>query len=113
MNKFWLVVIGAVAAIIALSNLGALVGLAITVAIMYYTAKWFFKTDSLVMKIIWGSIAVIAGLTAVVNVPAILGLIALYVLYVVYKNWDGKKTETKDPFQSFEKQWEELTKKSL
>ena len=113
MNKFWLIVIGAVAAIVALSNLGSLIGLAISVAILYYTAKWFFKTDSLLMKIVWGTIAVIAGLTAIANVPAILGVIALYVVYVVYKKWDHAPdvTRSKDPFVNFEKQWEELSKK--
>ncbi|MGD7046042.1 flagellar basal body rod protein [Jeotgalibacillus proteolyticus] len=113
MNKFWLVVIGIVAVFIALSNLGSLIGLAISTAILYYTVKWFMKTDSLFKKILWGSIAAIAGITAVANVPAILALIALYVVYVVYKKWDDAPSgKSYDPFASFEKQWQELKNKS-
>lgn len=113
MNKFWLIVIGITAAILALANLGSLFALAISVAITYYTAKWFFRTDSLLMKVVWGTIAAVSGLTAIANVPAILGLAAIYVVYVIYKKWqDAPETKkSKDPFVNFEKQWEELTKK--
>ncbi|KIL47106.1 lmo0954 family membrane protein [Jeotgalibacillus campisalis] len=114
MNKFWLFVIGAAAVLVALSNLGSLIGLAISAAILYYTVKWFMKTDSLFKKMIWGSIAAVAGITAVANVPAILGLVALYVVYVIYKKWNEAPSEkhSKDPFASFEKQWQELKNKS-
>jgi len=113
MNKFWLILIGVVAAIVALSNIGSLLALVISVAIMYYTTKWFLKTDSVAKKILWGSIAVLSGLSAVANVPAILGVIALYVLYVIYKKWnDNPQRKSKDPFVNFEKQWNELNKKA-
>ncbi|TDL30720.1 flagellar basal body rod protein [Jeotgalibacillus sp. S-D1] len=114
MNKFWLIVIGVAAAILALANLGSLIALSISVAITYYTAKWFFKTESLFKKVVWGTIAAVAGLTAIANVPAILGVAAIYVVYVIYKKWQDapETTNSKDPFVNFEKQWEELTKKS-
>ena len=115
MKKVGLVIVGAIAVAVLLSNLGSFVGLTISLAILYFSAKGFVKTTSLFMKLIWGTVAVVAALSAIANVPAILGLIALYVLYVMYKEWNRSKSQDEpisgDPFVNFDKQWDELSEK--
>ncbi|TLS35956.1 flagellar basal body rod protein [Pseudalkalibacillus caeni] len=112
MKKFGLLILGGFAAVILLANLGPMVGLAISLLILYYAAKEFLKTDSTSGKVIWGIIALIALSASASNFPAVVGLAAIYVLYVVYKKWNEEKSveqqQDEDPFTSFEKQWAEL-----
>ena len=114
MKKFGLFIIGGIAAIVLLSQVGPLIGLAISLAILYFAFKMFIKTDSTLGKVLWAIIGVIALTASASNIPAILGVVAAYILYVVIKNWkNGKKevvTESSDPFTNFEKQWAELNK---
>ncbi|QED46718.1 lmo0954 family membrane protein [Cytobacillus dafuensis] len=114
MKKFGLLLAGGIAAIVLLSNLGPMIGLAISIAILYIVFKQFVKTDSTLMKIGWGIIGLMALMASASNIPAILGIAAAYVLYLVYKKWNKSKTavivEEKDPFANFEKQWAELKK---
>ncbi|KIL48278.1 hypothetical protein [Jeotgalibacillus soli] len=116
MKKVGLFIAAAIAVAVLLSNLGSLLGLVISLAVLYFAAKGFLKTSSAFSKVLWGVVAIVAAITAVANIPAILGLLAIYVLYVVYKKWNSTKreavTESRDPFVHFEKQWAELSKKS-
>lgn len=111
MKKFGLLVAGGIAAMVLISNLGPIVGLIVSLLVMYFVLKQFLKTNSTGAKIGWGIAGFIVLTTAASNVPAILGIAAAYVLYLVYKNWDRKSTvveETNDPFVNFEKQWAQL-----
>jgi lia operon protein LiaI len=112
MKKFGLVVVGGLAAIVLFSTLGPMVGLAVSLLVMYFVFKKFLKADSTMKKVGWASIGLIALIVAVNNMPAILGLVAAYVLYVIYKKWNSSKStvvkESDDPFVNFEKQWNEL-----
>ena len=109
MKKAGLLLVGIIAAVVLLSNLGSLVGMIISLGILYVAAKKFLQTDSTTGKVIWGIIGFIGLSTAVANMPAILGLVAIYILYVIYKKWDEQdKEEADDPFTNFEKQWDEL-----
>lgn len=111
MKKFGLLLIGGIAALVLISNLGPMVGLVVSLAILYYVFKQFLKTDSMGLKIALGILGVFLLLTAASNVPAIIGIAAAYILYVVYKKWNSSKSivkESDDPFQNFEKQWSEL-----
>ncbi|MBS4192125.1 flagellar basal body rod protein [Bacillus sp. FJAT-49705] len=113
MKKFALLLAGGIAAIVLLSNLGSIIGLAISIAILYLVFKQFVKTDSTLMKIGWGIIGLMALMASASNIPAILGIAAAYVLYLVYKKWNKSKTavvEENDPFANFEKQWGEIKK---
>ncbi len=114
MKKFGLLLAGGIAAIVLLHNLGPMVGLVISLAILYFVVKQFIKTDSILMKIGWGILGFVALMSSASNVPAILGIAAAYVLYVVYKNWNKPKNtiieESDDPFVNFEKQWSQLNK---
>lgn len=111
MKKFGLVVAGGIAAMVLISNLGPLVGLAVSLLVLYFTVKQFLKTDSKAGKIGWGIAGFIILMATASNIPAILGIAAAYVLYLVYKNWDKKEEavyEENDPFVNFEKQWAQL-----
>ncbi|WP_428910955.1 flagellar basal body rod protein [Niallia sp. Krafla_26] len=113
MKKFGLLVLGGIAAIVLLHNLGPMIGLVISLAIFYFAFKGFIKTNSVLAKVGWGFIGFIAIMSLAANVPAILGVVAIYVLYVVYKKWNKPKetiVESDDPFVNFEKQWSELHK---
>jgi lia operon protein LiaI len=113
MKKFGLLLLGGVAAVVLLTNVGHLVGLAISLVILYYAYKGFKKSESTFSKVVWATLGIIALMTAASNFPAILGGVAAYVLYVVYKKWkltDQEVISEDDPFTNFEKQWAELKK---
>lgn len=111
MKKFGLIVAGGVAAMVLISNLGPLVGLAVSLLVLYFAVKQFLKSNSTAAKIGWGIAGFIILMATASNVPAILGIAAAYVLYLVYKNWDKKEEAIQnenDPFVNFEKQWAQL-----
>jgi lia operon protein LiaI len=112
MKKFGLIAAGGIAAIVLIANLGPIVGLVLSLLIMYYSFKQFIKTDSTFKKIIWALIGLAAFSATISNFPAIIGLVALYVLYVIYKNWKKEdviiEEKTNDPFTNFEKEWSQL-----
>lgn len=112
MKKFGLLLIGGIAALVLLSNLGPLVGLVVSLAILYFVFKQFLKTKSKGMKIGLGILGFILLMASISNAPAIVGIVAAYVLYVVYKKFNTTKSsvssDSNDPFQNFEKQWSEL-----
>lgn len=113
MKKFGLFIIGFIALMVLLANVGPLISLAVCLVILYFGFKQFMKSESTWAKIAWGTISIIVLITAVSHVPAILGLVAAYVLYVVYKKWQQNDEEVKeesDPFTNFEKQWKDLNK---
>ncbi|MDF0725857.1 flagellar basal body rod protein [Cytobacillus sp. S13-E01] len=114
MKKFGLLIIGAISALVLLGNVGPVIGLAISLVIMYFAFKGFMKTDSTAKKVMWAVIGLIALAASASNVPAIIGIAAAYVLYVVYKKWNSTKEtvvkEDSDPFTNFERQWSELKK---
>lgn len=113
MKKFGLLLVGGISALVLLSNLGPMVGLAVSLAILYFIIKQFLKTDSTGWKIGLGILGFIILMASISNAPAIVGIVAAYILYVVYKKWNQEKTVIKtenDPFQNFEKQWSELNK---
>ncbi len=112
MKKFGLLVAGGIAAIVLLNTIGPMVGLVVSLAILYFIVKQFLKTDSTGAKIGLGIVGFIVLIASIHNVPAIIGVGAAYVLYLVYKKWNGNKTtkikEESDPFVNFEKQWNEM-----
>ncbi|PLR96073.1 lmo0954 family membrane protein [Bacillus sp. T33-2] len=111
MKKFGLLVAGGIAAMVLISNLGPIIGLGVSLLVLYFVLKQFLKTESTAAKIGWGIAGFIVLMATASNVPAILGIAAAYVLYLVYKKWnDSEKVsvEDNDPFANFEKQWSEL-----
>jgi len=114
MKKFGLLLAGGLAAIILLKTIGPMVGLLVSLAILYFIFKQFLKTESTGLKTGLVIIGLMVLSATIHHIPALIGVGAAYVLYLVYKNWNKKnkaapKNET-DPFVSFEKQWNDLKK---
>ena len=112
MKKFGLLLAGGIAAVVLLSTIGPMVGLLVSLALLYFIFKQFIKAESTGGKIGLGIIGLIVLVASIHNVPAIIGVAAAYVLYLVYKKWNENKytkiKEETDPFVNFEKQWNEL-----
>jgi|SRR4051794_35346189 lia operon protein LiaI len=112
MKKFGLLLAGGVAAVILLSTIGPMVGLLVSVVLLYFIFKQFIKTKSIGGRIGLGIIGFIVLMASLHNAPAIIGVAAAYVLYLVYKKWNKSKVNkinaADDPFVNFEKQWNEL-----
>jgi lia operon protein LiaI len=115
MKKSGLLLAGGIASIVLLTHLGSVVGMAISLFILYFAIKKFLQTNKLFAKIFWGLVGFVVLMAAAANVPAILAIAAAYVLYLVYKNWNKTGSSAtivkeNDPFTNFEKQWDELNK---
>lgn len=114
MKKFGLLLAGGIAAIVLLSTIGPMIGLIVSLAVLYLIFKQFLKSESTGVKIGLGIIGFFVLMASIHNAPAIIGVVAAYVLYLVYKNWNRSKRspikEESDPFVNFEKQWNELNK---
>ncbi len=108
MKKAGLVVAGVVAAVVLLTQVGPIIGLGISLFVLYFAYKQFIKTDRTGKKIVWGIIGVIGLLASISHLPALLGIVALIVLYKIYKKWNEEKSHSSDPFTNFEKQWAEM-----
>ena len=115
MKKFGLLVLGVTAAIVALANLGPLLALAFSALIAYAGFHYYRKSESTFSKIFWGGVLLIGLFTAVSNVPAFLGILAIISVLYVWRKWKGTEnnhviTNSDDPFVNFERQWDEITK---
>lgn len=117
MKKFGLAIIGMVAAIVVLANLGSILALAISAVITFAGVHYYRKSDSTFLKLFWGTVLVIGLVTAVTNVPAFIGIIALLGVYYVWRKWNDRTDDniieakySDDPFVNFERQWDEITK---
>lgn len=114
MKKLGLLLAGGIAAIVLLSTIGPMIGLAVSVVILYFLLKQFLKAETKKARIGIAVVGFIVLLASLHNVPAIIGVAAAAVLYLVYKKWhENKHTVVKkesDPFVNFEKQWDALKK---
>ncbi|MBB4822879.1 lia operon protein LiaI [Sporosarcina luteola] len=115
MKKLGLALLGITAAIVVLTNLGSLIGLAVSAAIAFAGIHYYKKTDSTFLKLFWGFVLIIGLLTAIHNIPAFVALIAILAVFWAWRNCDEKKkdnviTQSDDPFVNFERQWNEITK---
>ena len=113
MKKFGLLLAGGIAALVLIANLGPLLGLAVSLVVLYFVIKQFLKTESTMKKIAWAALGFFVFMATASNVPAIIAIAAAYVLYLVYKNWNKAESISRkedDPFANFEKQWAEMEK---
>jgi lia operon protein LiaI len=112
MKKFGLLLAGGLAAVVLLSTIGPMIGLLVSLVLLYFIFKQFLKAESTGGKIGLGIIGFIILMASIPNIPAIIGVAAAYVLYLVYKKWNSKKNsfvkEESDPFVNFEKQWNDI-----
>ncbi|HLR10627.1 MAG TPA: ABC transporter permease [Sporosarcina sp.] len=119
MKKVILFSIGLVAGIVAVANMGALIGLAISAVIAYAGMHYYRKSDHTLLKIFWGGVLIIGVLTAISNIPAFVAIVAAIGLYAIWKAWKNEDVAddtiiehkpSDDPFVNFEKQWDALNK---
>ncbi|PFN98507.1 flagellar basal body rod protein [Bacillus sp. AFS076308] len=114
MKKFGLLLAGGLAALILLHSIGPMVGLLVSLVLLYFIFRQFLKTDSIAWKIGLVIIGLIVLSSTIHHIPALIGVAAAYVLYLVYKEWNKSKKAPKrngnDPFVNFEKQWNEFKK---
>lgn len=114
MNKFWMITLGIIAGIVALSNLGPMIGLALSGLIIYLGVHYYMKSTSTAGKIWWAFVGVIGAISAISNIPALIGVAAIAALWMIYRKWNDEPavtaSKTNDPFTNFEKQWEKLSK---
>ncbi|MCM3386993.1 lmo0954 family membrane protein [Ureibacillus chungkukjangi] len=118
MKKFFFLVVGAIAAIVALSMLGPLVGFGFSALLVYLGMHYYVKTNSKFGKVFWVALGLIGIFTAISNIPALVGLAAIFTVYVLYKKWNNeevsfsksKAIKEDDPFTNFEMEWAKLTK---
>ncbi|KXH83817.1 ABC transporter permease [Sporosarcina sp. HYO08] len=116
MKKFGLAILGIIAAIVVLANLGSLLALALSVLIAYAGFHYYGKSDSKMLKLFWGIVLLIGLFTAISNIPAFIGIVALFGVLFVWRKWKGTESNkvltatSNDPFVNFERQWDELTK---
>ncbi|MFS1516112.1 flagellar basal body rod protein [Bacillus sp. SCS-151] len=112
MKNVGLFIIGGIAAMVLISSLGPMVGLAINLLILYLVFKQFMKTKSTFAKFGWALIGIVILMIVGSHIPAVIGFAAAYVLYIVYKKWNASQDtieeKTDDPFVNFEKQWSEM-----
>lgn len=91
MKKFFFLVVGAIAAIVALSMLGPLVGFGFSALLVYLGMHYYVKTNSKFGKVFWVVLGLIGIFTAISNIPALVGLAAIFTVYVLYKSGTMKR----------------------
>src|SRR4051812_30046133 len=112
MKKFGLLVLGIIAGVVAVANLGSLLGLAVSALIVYAGIHFYLKSDSTFLKVFWASVGIVGLLSAVANVPGFFGILAIVGVWYVIKKWNNEPVsfsapavKSDDPFVNFEKQW--------
>ncbi len=117
MKKLFILIVGVIAAIVALCMTGPLIGLAFSALLIYLGMHYYVKAKSIFTKILWVVVGLIGVFSAISNVPALIGFAALILVYVLYKKWNNEevtfstsKVKENDPFTNFENEWAKLTK---
>lgn len=94
--------------LVTLASIGPMIGLALSLVLIYYATREFIKTSSFGMKIFWAILGFIGLAIAASNIPALAGVAAIYILYRIYTSWKKEKKEVDDAFVNFEKEWNNL-----
>lgn len=118
MRHFILFIVGLVAGLILILNVGPLIVLGISIVLLYLVYKQFVKATSTFSKVAWIIIGLIVLSVGISNIFAVIGIGAAFVLYWIYKNWRNQniketpitETNTHDPFMNFEREWQDLSK---
>lgn len=112
-KKFLTFILMVVLAIIALTHVDQIIGFAINLVILYFAFRQYLKSTSTCGKVLWGIIGLMALFAGLHHFSAIVGILAIALFYIVYKDWKKttySKPNNEDPFTNFEKQWEQMKK---
>ncbi|WP_303967451.1 ABC transporter permease [Sporosarcina ureae] len=114
MKKIGLFLLGIIAGLAAVLNLGSIVVLAVTGAIALVSYHYWRKSHSIFAKVFWMTVLVISVISSISNIGAFIGIVAVIGIYYVYRKWNDRNVNpnviSDDPFTNFERQWNELTK---
>jgi lia operon protein LiaI len=117
MRKFFLLIGGFIAGCVALALTGPLAALLFSGLFVALGMHFYTSSKSTFGKILWFTVGLIGVLSAVSNIPAMVGLAAIAIIYVIYKKWNNEdvkiptiEAKKEDPFTNFEKEWSNLTK---
>ncbi|PIC79327.1 ABC transporter permease [Sporosarcina sp. P18a] len=114
MKTLGLVLLGIIAGLAFVLNVGPIIALAITGAIALVSYHYWRKSQSMFAKVFWMAILIISVIGSISNIGAFIGIIALIGVYYVYRKWKDRNVNpnviSNDPFTNFERQWNELTK---
>ena len=108
MNKFWLVLAGIIAGIIALSTLGEILGLGIAGLLVILGVHFYAKSDSSLLKVFWAIVGVVGLISAISNIPGLFGILAIVALYYIVKKWG--ETDSSSSIVHIEKTWKDASK---
>lgn len=117
MAKFLLFIGGLIAFFVLLANLGPMVIFGLSIWLLYIVFKKFMKSGSTAGKIGWAIVGLLVLSITLSNIYALIGVAAIYVLYLIYKNWKATddspvvyEMKNDDPFTNFEREWADLNR---
>lgn len=111
MKKLMLFLLGTILLIVLLTHIGPMIGLLVSLAVLWFAVRKFIRAESAGAKVLWVLVGLIALSFSIANVPAVIGVAALIALYYVYKAWKARKADEQikeDPFDNFDRQWKEF-----
>lgn len=91
MKRILLFLLGAIAAIVFLANLGPMILLAISLGVSYFAIRKFILANGLAEKVLWGVVILIGLAISLNNIPALIGIASFAVLYYTFKKWKQEK----------------------
>lgn len=115
MSKIILLIVGVIAGVVLLFNIGPLILLAVCAWVGYMIFKQFMQTDSTSAKIMWVVLGLVVLTIGLSNFYSVIGIAAGIILYLVVKRWNGQdkplyENNNNDPFVHFEDQWADMNK---
>ncbi|MGE6258580.1 flagellar basal body rod protein [Heyndrickxia sporothermodurans] len=113
MKKVLMFGLAVILIMMALGSIGHIIGMAISLTLVYFSVKQFLKTPSFLGKMFWAMVGVCSLFAVLASLPALAGILAICILYVGYKHFKKEEVaevKSEDPFESFEQQWNELKK---
>lgn len=118
MRHFLLFIVGLIAGLILLFNLGPMLLLGVSIWLLYLIFKQFTKATSTGARVGWVLLGLVVLSIGISNIYAVIGIAAAFILYWIYTNWNeddpvvptAPAENNSDPFINFENEWRELTK---
>ncbi|QPC45734.1 hypothetical protein [Mangrovibacillus cuniculi] len=113
MKKLGLGIIAVIAAGIIFINIPSLLFLIVTVGVAYWSFKKYMESTGGFSKVAWFAIGLGFAFLAITNVPALIGLVGVWMIWLVVKKWNKQENATieGDPFKHFEDEWSKLQTK--